>query len=95
MPDGLRGLFAPFRYSAMSGSASGGSIVLTQQGGCVLVRLLPRKLSRGRETLYLCCRVARGRLARLAGDVHINLKCHRGHCDWSASCERRRDVTLS
>ena len=63
----------------MSGSASGGSIVVTQQGGGrVLVQLLTRKLLRGRETLYLCCRVARGRLARLAGDVHFNLKCHRG-----------------
>jgi hypothetical protein len=63
-----------FRYSAMSGSASGGSIVVTQQG---VVCWCGFNL-RGRETLYIFCRVARGRLARLVGDVHFNLKCHRG-----------------
>jgi hypothetical protein len=61
----------------MSGSASGGRIVVSQQG-CVLVRAFNVQLLRGREALCFCCHVARGRFARLTGGFHFNLKCQRG-----------------
>ena len=64
----------------MPGSASGGRIVVTQQG-FVLVRAFNVQTLRGREALRFCCLVARGMFARLTGGFfHFNfvLKCHRG-----------------
>ena len=46
------------------------------RGVCWCGRFM-RKLLRGSETLCFGCPVARDRFARLAGDVHFYLKCHR------------------